>query len=607
MEYAIYNGKDLGALWSPEKTQFRVWAPTAQAVSVNLYQSGNPGQDDRIRSVEMKQDIQGTWVTAIAGDLNGIYYTYQVAFANHSVEACDPYARAVGVNGQRSMVIDLSSTDPQGWAEDHVPHPEMEITDAVIYEVHLRDISMHPDSGIHAKGRYAGLTEAGTTTKTGIPTGIDHICNLGITHVQLQPIYDFGSVDESRPHSDQYNWGYDPVNFNVPEGSYSSDPFHGEVRIQEVKALVQGLHRRGLGVIMDVVYNHVYDAGRFCFNQIVPGYFSRENANDSCCGNDTASERPMVRKFIVDSLCYWAEEYHMDGFRLDLAGLIDVETIRQAMAAVHRRNPQVLFYGEGWDMCTAPVAKTLPMAIQANAHLLPQFGFFNDRIRDLLRGSVFFSRQPGFITGEIVEPQALAKCYNGSSQSINYVSCHDNHTLFDRIVTGAPDSSFPERLRMNRLAAAFVLTARGVPFLLAGEEMLRTKPDGRGGFDHNSFRSGDGVNAIKWHTLEIPEYREVYRYYQGLIAFRKAHTQFRRSKDEIAIMETGEPHCVAFSVGENAIAVFNAGQKSVTLPLPAGLWQIFVDAHQAGTSPIGECRRVLCIPPISAKILLRKK
>lgn len=605
-ELEIYEGTDLGSVWSPEKTAFRVWAPSARAVWLNLYSGGDPEDNSFLRRVEMTPGAQGTWYVSVAGNLHGTYYTYRVMFPDHSVEACDPYARAVGVNGQRAMVIDLRSTDPRDWAQDRDPHAGMDIRDAILYEVHIRDISMHPSSGIRNQGRYAGLTEAGTTTAHGIPTGVDHIRNLGVTHVQLQPIFDFGSVDEAHAPSSSYNWGYDPMNFNVPEGSYSRDPFHGEVRVGEVKELVSSLHKQGLSVVMDVVYNHVYAADRFCFNQIVPGYFSRENANDSCCGNDTASERPMVRKYIVDSLCYWAQEYHMDGFRLDLAGLIDVVTIREAMTAVHSRHPNVIFYGEGWDMCTAPVAKELPMATQANAHLLPEFGFFNDRIRDLLRGSVFFAEQPGFITGAPVDGAVLAQCYNGNRQSINYVSCHDNHTLFDRIATGAPHAHFAERVRMNKLAAAFVLTARGVPFFLAGEEMLRTKPDGRGGFDHNSFRSGDGVNAIKWDTLEKPEYLAVFHYYQGLIRFRKANVQFRNGSDPIRPMDTGSPQCVAFSLGDDAIAIFNGGKSQLTLPLPPGDWQVFVDAHRAGTVPVDVCRESVPVPPVSAKILLRK-
>lgn len=613
MQDMFYPGRDLGAMWSPRCTHFRVWAPTATRVRVHFYQSDGPEDRLPVRALAMNAEAKGVWHLAVEGNLHGCYYTYAVSFGNHTVETCDPYARAVGVNGNRAMVIDLASTDPEGWQEDVPPHAGRPITDSVIYEVHLRDISVHPSSGIRGKGQYAGLTETGTATKQGVPTGLDHVCQLGVTHVQLMPMFDYGSVDEGKPRDGQYNWGYDPVNFHVPEGSYSSDPHHGEVRIREVKELVMALHRRGLGVVMDVVYNHVYDAGQFCFNRIVPGYFSRQRqdgslTNDSGCGNDTASERPMVRKFIVDSLCYWAEEYHMDGFRLDLAGLTDVVTIREAMAAVHRRCPHVIFYGEGWEMCTAPVKARLPMAVQANAHLLPQFGFFNDGIRDGLRGSVFFAQEQGFVSGAVTEKALLAKWYGGSPQSINYVSCHDNHTLFDRLATGAPNASFSELVAMNRLATAFVLTARGVPFFLAGEEMLRTKPDGKGGFDHNSYRSGDRVNAIRWDTLERPEYGALCRYYQGLIAFRKTHPVFREGrKEDIQLLETNEPHCVAFRVGTDGLAIFHAGQKNITLPLPDGQWQVFVDRQEAGNVPLRTCQKTMTVLPVSAQILIRKK
>lgn len=611
--YGVYHGADFGAVWSPEGTRFRVWAPTALAVRVNLYRSGDPLAEDRLATLDMAPDAEGTWVAWVEGALHGVYYTYTVTHPGGTAEVCDPYARAVGVNGQRGMVVNLAETAPEGWQEDRPPHAGKSITDAVIYELHLRDISVNPGSGIREKGRYAGLTERGTTTPGGIPTGLEHILGLGVTHVQLMPIFDFGSVEERPGGAEGYNWGYDPVNFNAPEGSYSRDPAQGQVRVREVKELVAGLHRAGLGVVMDVVYNHVYDAERFSFNRLVPGYFSRQRpdgtlTNDSGCGNDTASERPMVRKFIVDSLCYWAEEYHLDGFRMDLAGLLDVPTIREAMAAVRRRCPHVLFYGEGWDMCTAPVCARLPMAVQANARLVPQFGFFRDGIRDLLRGSVFFPDEPGFVTGDLRGKEALLECYRGDDQSVNYVSCHDNHTLFDRITTAIPGADFRERVRRNLLAAAFTLTARGAAFFQAGEEMLRTKPDGAGGYEHNSYRSGDGVNAIRWENLENPAYGAVCSYYRGLIALRHARPIFRRGRDEeLQLVGTPSPRCVAFRVGEDGLAIFNAGEEAITLSLEPGLWEVFVDGERAGDKPFDACRDMVTVPPISAKILFRRE
>ena len=327
-----YEGDDLGANWSPEQTFFRLWAPTASAVRINLYASGDYRENDLLEQVEMTPDVSGTWVATIQGDLNGTYYTYSVDVDGVTNEACDPYARAVGVNGQRAMVIDLDSTDPEGWENDRDPHYDNTITEAIIYELHVRDLSVDENSGITNKGKFLGLIETGTTTPEGIPTGLDHIKALGVTHIHLLPSYDYGSVDETRLEDNVFNWGYDPVNYNVPEGSYSTDPYNGEVRVKEFKQMVKGLHDNGISVIMDVVYNHVYSGEEFCFNKIVPLFFSRVSTDGqfsagSGCGNDTASERAMVKKYIVDSVKYWADEYHIDGFRWDLVGLIDTETI----------------------------------------------------------------------------------------------------------------------------------------------------------------------------------------------------------------------------------------------------------------------------------------
>ena len=615
-----YSGSDLGANWTLMSTLFRVWAPTAQAVSVNLYESGDPDADDRIRAIPMLPDKNGTWVVQAEGNLDGVYYTYQVEVGGRTVEACDPYAHAVGVNGHRAMVIDLRSTDPQGWSSDTDPNAGIPITDAVIYELHIRDISAHTSAGIAHRGNYLGLIEAGTSTPSGIPTGIDHISDLGVTHVQIMPMYDFGSVDASRPDNGEYNWGYDPTNYNVPEGSYASDPFHGHVRVREVKEMIKGFHDRGISVVMDVVYNHVYDAKNFCFNKIVPGYFSRKGhrggfTNDSGCGNDTATERSMVRKFIVDSVCYWADEYHIDGFRFDLAGLIDILTIREVMAAVRKVHPNVIFYGEGWDMCSAPIAKTLPMTTQKNSHLVPHFAFFNDHIRDALRGSVFDTGNSGFITGGKLDYWGLAFCYAGvpggsirPRQSINYISCHDNHTLFDRITAAVPEASFADRVKMNRLAAAFLFTARGVPFFQAGEEMLRSKPDGKGGFVSNSYRSGDEVNAIRWDTLDREEYRSLRDYYRGLIAFRRSHPRVRAgSADKVNPIETGTQTSVGYLTDDNMITLFNAGAKAMTFDLPEGTWEVYLDGDHAGNVPLRACSGRITVPAISPLLLIRKE
>ena len=621
-----YTGSDLGAVWSKEKTCFRVWAPTASAVSVNLYRSGDAKVNDLITSVPMISDRNGTWVAESIGDLNGVYYTYLVSVNGCQAEACDPYARTTGVNGNRAMVIDLRATDPDGWSEDSDPHAGISFTDAVIYELHVRDLSIDESSGIRNKGKYLGLIERGTTTPSGIPTGLDHIKALGITHLHILPMYDYGTVDEYHLDRPQFNWGYDPVNFNVPEGSYSTDPFNGAVRVAEVKQMVKGLHDNGISVIMDVVYNHVYDAGDFCFNRIVPNYFSRANksgkpSNGSCCGNDTASERSMVRKYIVDSVKYWADEYHIDGFRFDLVGLIDTVTINNIMAEVHKTHPNVLFYGEGWDMDTDLTKRGVLLTTQSNAAAVPGFAFFSDTIRDLLKGSVFDNTTPGFISGHPTSLKELWKCYMGIPdwcpsplQSINYVSCHDNNTLIDRIALSTPDASFSDRIRMNRLAAAFCITAQGIPFFQAGEEMLRSKPLADG-YDHNSFRSSDAVNSLKWNLLERPEYSSTLDYYKGLIAFRKAHPALRMTSaeavlDAIGPIASGNPHCIAFSIrggktDSDIFAIFNACTEAVSVPLPKGEWRLCINDNSAGTAVLETLEGTAKAAPVSAMILVK--
>ncbi len=624
-EKYTYSG-NLGTFWTPEKTTFRLWAPTAEAVSIRLYRSGDPGADDLLAELRMQPDVCGTWTAERFGNLNGIYYTYLVTVDSQIREVCDPYARTTGVNGCRGMILDLTSVNPPCWDTDADPHAGKPITDAVIYELHVRDLSSDPSAHIANKGKFLGLTETGTKTRGGHPTGLDHIKALGVTHVHLLPMYDFGFTDESRRHP-QYNWGYDPVNYNVPEGSYATDPFHGAVRVAEVKRMVKALHDNGLSVIMDVVYNHVYDAGAFCINQIVPGYFSRissdgKYSNGSFCGNDTTSERSMVRKYIVDSVCYWADEYHMDGFRFDIASLIDTVTINEIMTAVHRKHPNVIFYGEGWDMKTELTKPGVQLAVQTNSAMVPGFGFFSDTIRDLLRGTTFESTAPGFVAGAVVSKEALEACFMGMpswaaqpNQCVNYASCHDNTTLFDRIALTAPDAPVESRIRMNNLAAAFYMLSQGVPFLQAGEEMLRTKPGKHGGFDDNSYRSPDSVNSLKWATLDRPEYQDVLSYYKGLIAFRKAHRALRLSTREdvqrhVHPVCCENEHCVAFRIDEpegEIFAVFNADAQPVSVSLPDGHWNVNIRDGRAGTETMETVSGTVLVSPISAIVLTRRK
>ncbi len=622
-----YAGNDLGAVWTKEGTSFRVWAPTAAEVKVNLYQSGTEGTDDLIESIDMTADVNGTWIAKAEGDRNGTYYTYSAYVEGEWREACDPYARTTGVNGKRAMILDLDGTDPDGWQQDGNPHAGEGVNDAVIYEAHIRDLTINGEANVRNKGKYLGLTESGTKTTGGSSTAVDHMVELGITHLHLLPVYDFGSVDESSAIN-RYNWGYDPVNYNVPEGSYSTDPYDGAVRVSEFKQMVQTLHSRGISVVMDVVYNHVYSAADFCFNRLVPGYFSRMKdgvySNGSGCGNDTASERSMVRKYIVDSVLYWAEEYHIDGFRFDLVGLLDTETVNEIVSTVHAVRPDVIFYGEGWSMTTNVTKEDVELATQTNSRKTPGFAYFNDTIRDAIKGSVF-NTAAGFVSGADGYESKINRCFTGSdtwchspAQTVNYASCHDNNTLYDRLRLSCKDADDETIIRMNNLAAAIYMTSEGIPFMSAGEEMLRTKTNKDGTFNSNSYNAGDTVNSIKWATLDEDRYAKVFEYYKGLIAFRKAHPVLRLSdeaavKSAVTVLDGLEDHMVGYHItggqeGESAeemYVFFNANEGPVRYSLPEGQWKVFVNAEKAGCSVLGELSGEISIDGLSALVVAK--
>lgn len=626
-EEFTYTENDLGAIWTDEFTSFRLWAPTATAVSINLYESGTEGTDDLLEEVPMERDVNGTWIAKLHGDFNGIYYTYNVTVNGETVEACDPYARTTGVNGKRAMIIDLDATDPNGWETDTDPHADQSITDAIIYELHVRDLSMNDESGITNKGKFLGLIETGTVNANGISTGLDHMKELGITHLHLLPSYDYGSVDETKLDTAQFNWGYDPVNYNVPEGSYSTDPYNGEVRVREMKQMVQGLHENGISVVMDVVYNHVQSAGDFCFNKIVPGYFTRISdsgvySNGSGCGNDTASERSMVRKYIVDSVLYWVEEYHIDGFRFDLVGLLDTQTINEIVETVHEKHPNVIFYGEGWTMSTNVTKDGYTLATQTNSGETPEFAYFSDNIRDALKGNIFNDTERGYVSGgggkySIVSAMMATPSWTSNpTQIINYASCHDNMTLFDRLTNSTPDATVEERIRMNNLAVAIYMSAQGTPFMQAGEEMLRTKIKDDGTFDSNSYSSSDAVNCLKWGDLSDETYQQVFDYYKGLIAFRKAHSALRmtNAKDVATYLSSiggQDTNVTAFHIKsgangeENALfLIFNPNTEATTVTLPEGNWNIYVQDGTAGTTPLATAKGSVTVNGISAMYLV---
>lgn len=635
-EQLAYDGDDLGAVYTKEKTTFRVWAPTAAEVSLNLYEQGDG--DNLIETVPMQADVKGTWVCEKQGDLNGVYYTYSVKIGNKVNETVDLYARSTGVNGNRGMVLDLDATDPEGFSEDVRPAFEND-TDAVIYELHIRDLSSDSSSGIQNVGKFLGLTEKGTTNSDGLATGLDHLIDLGITHVQILPSYDYATVDESKTDSGQFNWGYDPKNYNVPEGSYSTDPFHGEVRVKEMKEMVQALHENGIRVNMDVVYNHTYSEDDSWFQKTVPGYYYREGGNGSGCGNETASDRAMVRKYLVDSVVYWATEYHIDGFRFDLMANHDKETMMAIREALDKIDPSIMMYGEGWTggECMLPSSK---QSLKSSIYEFDRIGAFSDDIRDGIKGNVFDSLDKGFVNGKegmeetikfgvvgaIAHPQVLTSenvkgvgSWSGQpGQSINYISCHDNLTFWDKLATSNADDSEEDRIKMNKLGSAIILSSQGVPFFQAGEEMLRSKPSAtvEGGFDENSYCSPDSTNSLKWDNKA--NVMDTYEYYKGLIAFRKAHGALRMTtaadiQSSLTFMSGLDENVVAYTItgspnGETAdkiTVIFNANKEAVNVPLPAGEWDICVNGEKAGCASLGTAKDTVSVDGISAMILVQ--
>lgn len=639
-EAFTYDGDDLGATYTKEKTGFKVWAPTASEVSLNLYEQGDG--DNLIETVPMTLGDKGVWFCEKQGDLNGIYYTYSIKNGNKTNEAVDLYARTTGVNGNRGMVVDLSATNPEGFENDTRP-AFVNPTDAIIYELHVRDLSSDASSGISNTGKFLGFTETGTTNADGLATGIDHIKDLGVTHVQILPSYDYATVDESKLDTPQFNWGYDPKNYNVPEGSYSTDPYHGEVRINEMKQMVQALHENGIRVNMDVVYNHTFNIEDSNFQKTVPDYYYRkvgENySNASGCGNETASDHAMMRKYMVDSVVYWATEYHIDGFRFDLMAVHDIETMNAIRSALDKIDPSIMVYGEGWTGGDCAISSS-QQALKANIAKMDRVGAFSDDIRDGIKGSVFDAQDKGFVSGKdgmeesikfgIVaatpHPQVLTyKNDKGSKswaaqpgQSINYISCHDNLTFWDKLAISNADDSEETRIKMNKLGSAIILTSQGVPFFQAGEEMLRSKPSAtvEGGFDENSYASPDSTNSIKWSNKA--SVMDTYEYYKGLIAFRKAHSALRMAttadiQNNLVFMGGLDANVVGYTIANNAngdtaekiTVILNGNENAVNVTLPAGTWEICVNDKAAGTASVGTAEGTVSVAGISAMVLVQ--
>lgn len=633
-DYEVYTGNDLGAVYSPKMTRFKVWAPEAESVKLNLYKQGEG--DNLIDQHIMKKSANGTYVFEKQGDCNGIYYTYTVVNHGEEQEAVDPYTKAAGVNGQRGMVINLAKTNPQGFEMDGYRNPE-HITDAIIYEGSVRDFTMDESSGVFHNGKFLGLTEANTTNHFGEATALDYISGLGVTHVQILPAFDFETVDEKNQKA-QYNWGYDPDNYNVPEGSYAVSPYDGAVRIQEMKQMVLALHSRGIGVIMDVVFNHTYRRDDSNLQKIVPGYYYRSDetgyTNGSGCGNEVASDRPVVQKLIVDSLIYWAKEYHIDGFRFDLMGVLDIDTMNVIAERLKEIRPDVYLYGEGWNGGPSSLAEE-KRAFKASAKKMPGIGMFNDDIRDTIKGSVFYDDHLGFvnggthlenalrygITGAVAHPQVDYDAYGSKpwakepGQSINYVSCHDNYTLWDKLSVSCPEASEEKKKAMNRLCAAIVFTSQGVPFIQAGEEFLRSKPlPEKKGFAENSYNMPDAVNSIKWDNIH--EYPDMIAYYKGLMALRKAHPVFRMQSEaemtqNLCFLSDTPENVVAYllkgkgadDTPENILVIFNGNDEEILYNLPEGKWKILVDDKTAGADGKKIISAKADVEPLSALVL----
>ena len=639
LDETTYDGDDLGAVWSPKSTTFKLWSPTASKVVVRLYEKGSAEESDDgyFKDSAMQFDEStGIWSATISGNFKNKYYTYVVTNDGKDVEVVDIYAKAVGANGKRGMIVDLKSTDPDGWDKDSHILVENQ-TDASVWEVSVKDFSYAENSGVSKenRGKFLAFTEDGTVLN-GIngssPTCVSYLKQLGVNYVQINPFYDFGSVDETGS-DEQYNWGYDPVNYNVPEGSYSTNPYDGNVRINECKQMIKALHDAGIGVIMDVVYNHTYTAEDSYFNQTVPYYYHRMNSdgtfsNGSGCSNDTASEHKMFRKFMIDSITYWASEYHIDGFRFDLMGLHDVDTMNAVRASLDKIDSRIIMYGEAWDLQTNADPGTI-LATQNNmSYLDDRIGAFDDTIRDALKGNTFDSTDKGFLAagkgiGNLTTGIAGQSEYgwaNQPTQTVSYSSCHDNFTLYDKLVGAIyTDGDYRKRyadiVEMTKLNSAAIFTSQGMTFFLAGEEFCRSK-DG----DENSYKSAVTENMIDWSSVD--NFSDVVDYYKGMLQIRNKFNVLRdptkNTANNINYFSRNDG-VVGFTLngldGDNCknIAVILNGKTSQNASVEIkgdnlpDQWVIIADSKTAGLRNLGQINdSKVDLPPSSAMILIDK-
>lgn len=651
-DYNNYSGR-LGAEYTKDSTKFVLWAPNANNVRLALFgKEGKNYNNAPVEILDMNRGNQGTWTIEVKRDLKGEFYNYLVTNSGNEREVTDPYAKAVGVNGNRSMVIDLRATNPIDFDKDERPELSS-AAGAIIYEIHVRDFSVNENSGIRPerKGKFVAFCEHGTTIPGRyVRTGIDYLRELGITHVHLLPSFDYETVDESKLDVPQYNWGYDPKNYFVPEGSYSTDPFNGEKRISEFKEMVKSIHRAGLRVVMDMVYNHTYKSYDSNLNLAVPGYYYRQDlngnfSNGSGCGNELASERYMVRKLIVDSVVYWAQEYHIDGFRFDLMGLHDIETLKLIRKELDRIDPSILMYGEGWTGGWTPLRGD-DSAVKQNIVKFDkmQIAAFSDDTRDSVKGHVFNINERGYVNGRTGLEESIKFCIVGATgqksinydkviysrwawanepyQCINYISAHDNYTLWDKLYMTNKDSSIEKRKNMNKLAAAIVLTSQGIPFFQAGEEFLRTKKNDDGSFNHDSYNAPDRVNNLEWNR--VYEYEEIVNYYKGLIKLRKKYKAFRMNSSEeikknLTFLEYGEDfykqNIVAYKIEDNSgknlcntiVVIFNPNDEEAFIDLKECGWRVLVNKEKAGVDEIyAIAGNNVTVPSKCAYVLIKK-
>ncbi len=606
----------LGVRLSEKETFFCVWAPLAENVAVNLFRSS--GDSSPMCTLPLEKGENGSWSLTFCESLRGVYYTYSYTYSGKTQTGVDPYARAVSANGEKGYICSPSSLNPDGW--ENYGYVKLErYTDAIIYEAHVRDFSSDPSSGVSQtlQGKYLAFTQECTRTPSGKPTCLSHITNLGVTHVHLLPIFDYGRLDELDPRSG-YNWGYDPENYNAPEGSYSTDASDPETRIRELKELILALHKKGIGVVMDVVYNHTYKLAGSNLNKSFPDYYYRfadgKPSNGSGCGNEIASNHTMCSRYIIDSVLYWAKEYKIDGFRFDLMACLDIDTLNRLEARLRKINPNVLLYGEGWSAGSIAISAELSASKQ-NAYKTPGYAYFNDGFRDAVKGSNFADAELGYISGNY---HLRASVINGllgrdmwacdPRQIINYCESHDNLTLWDKLSLSASGCHERDRKKMARLAAALVLLAQGVPFIHAGQEFLRSKPLGGGEYDHNSYRSPDSVNSLKWYMLDENGSEE--EYIKGLISFRKAHPLLRMdTHDEVAAhsevlpSSDGTIQLHLFDESEELLIFVNPIPRAKVFILPDGEWEMLVSDSAVSVRPMGIYCEGVFVPPISVMVL----